>query len=70
MWDLERLMQLGAFHQPWDNPQLNLSFDAEEYNRRAEDMEKSFSERYEIWLRGGRGWWTSMDERRIQWPSY
>ena len=47
---------------------LHESFSTEYYIRRENEMRGTFKARHEIWLRGGRGGWSTGDESRFVWP--
>jgi len=67
MWDIARLAQQSLFGYHWDRypgPIVR----RQEYDRLNREMQNSFRERSKVWQRGGRGWWSSGDESRVQWP--
>lgn len=66
MMDLSRRQDIASFDGPqksieWDN------YDDENYHKEYARQLKSFEIRSEIYLRGGRGWWSEGDTTRIQW---
>ena len=66
MWDNDRLENLGLYSgactssPKWHMYKMRSRIDVE-------IMERSFVERTNIWIRGGRGWWAEGDESRIVW---
>ena len=72
MWDLARWERWGALDEVWqENPPAEYDPERDygvDYGRQCEEMRESFRVRHEICKRGGRGWWASNDESRIQWP--
>ncbi|KAJ5704060.1 hypothetical protein N7493_011198 [Penicillium malachiteum] len=66
MMDLSRKQDMASF----DGPQKSIEwddFDDENYSQQYEQQQKSFQIRSEIFIRGGRGWWSDGDTSRIQW---
>ena len=68
LWDLERNLSYGLsriFEDLSRDEESRLEVTEEE----REQMERSWSERSKIWVRGGRGYWAEGDLSRIEWPA-
>ena len=69
MFNFDRLYKWNVFSAPFDMQEAYKDW----CNRRLEqhtdhfDMMKSWKERSNIWLRGGRGWWSNEDENKLIW---
>ena len=68
MWDLARLVRWDIFNHDWNSLPRHSFIDGQEAKHRRDVMRSSFAARHEIWVRGGRGWWSTGDESRIIWP--
>jgi hypothetical protein len=66
MMDLSRKQDMASF----DGPQKSIewyTFDDENYDQEQAQQLKSFKIRSDIFLNGGRGWWSEGDTSRVQW---
>ncbi len=68
MWDFARLTRWDIFNHDWQNLSRNAPISDSEAERRKDEMCNSWAARHEIWVRGGRGWWSAGDESRVIWP--
>ena len=55
----------GVLNIPWRPTRTSLPDPSSKAER---EMEKSQERRSEIWLRGGRGWWSKHDESKVVYP--
>jgi hypothetical protein len=65
MWDYERLANLGMFDAPWQSPPRRSYMELMEEKVR---VQRSYQRRTDIWLSGGRGWWSEQDESKVVYP--
>ena len=66
MWDNDRLERLGLCSETCASPPEEHVYKMRSRTE-VEVMERSFVERTNIWIRGGRGWWAEGDESKIVW---
>ncbi|KAJ5929175.1 hypothetical protein N7454_007023 [Penicillium verhagenii] len=66
MMDLSRKKDMASFDGPrkWMEQDV---FDEEAFSQEMAQQQKSFAIRSDIFLHGGRGWWSEDDTSRIQW---
>jgi hypothetical protein len=71
MWDFARLDGWPLFQEPW-KPCERFPFAYHEETAKAEsrraEIRESRKRRLEIYLQGGRGWWSADDESKVIWP--
>lgn len=61
-WDSARLEKLGVLDTPWQLPDEDPAPDYTE-------MRRSHDRRSQIYMAGGRGWWSWEDESKVTWPN-
>ena len=61
-WDNSRLDKFEALETPWQLPDEDPPVDYTE-------MRKSHDRRSQIYMAGGRGWWSWEDETKVIWPN-
>ncbi|KUJ18950.1 uncharacterized protein LY89DRAFT_582443 [Mollisia scopiformis] len=67
LWDRARLDALNVLSTPWEEATDLVTID--EYGWRYSRQQKSLERRHEIYVKGGRGWWSAEDESKIVWPA-
>lgn len=65
MYDYDRLCGWPEFHEPF---QPASTYDRVVRNRNHREMMDSWRKRSDIWLDGGRGWWSENDKSKLVYP--
>lgn len=65
MYDYDRLCSWPEFHKPFNSPYKD---DPKVRRCNFEGMMDSWKKREEVWLNGGRGWWSEEDTTKLVWP--
>lgn len=68
MWDDWRLRESHLFSKPFSGEDYLPSPANELTELREQEIEESWERRSEIYVLGGRGWWSKEDESKIVWP--